>query len=79
MKILVMCDRKGEVTSVLIPNAKLANRINLIPDDRSSSSHRLEVDNKTARQDDLMGKRGEEGRKQAYVRIQDMLQIPPSR
>lgn len=73
MKIVVLCDKKGAVQSVMIPNPKLAGQINVEFETGGGTVHRLDVDSKTARKEELLGKKGEDARRQAYSRLQSLI------
>ena len=72
MKLVVMCDKKGTIQSVMIPEPKFAGRLN-VEMETGGTVHHLDVDSKTATKDILLGKKGEEARTQAYRRLQSLI------
>ena len=72
MKLLVLCDKKGEIQSVVIPNPKFADRIN-VELEGGGTVHRLDIDKKIATHDILLGKKGEDARSQAYGRLRSLI------
>ncbi len=73
IKIIVLCDDRGGIQSVAIPNPKIAERINMQVD-TGGRVHRLEVDGSVITPEILLGVRGEDARKNAYDILRAMIE-----
>jgi hypothetical protein len=70
VKIIVLCDDRGEIVSVAFPNPELEETLNF-GSDRARQVHELDVDEKLIRPEEIS--RSEEARKEAYALIGTML------
>ncbi len=71
LTVLVLCDERGDVQSVAIPDPKLADGINVETD--IGTVQRLDVDGSKITPEILMGVRGDEAQKKAYNIISKMI------
>jgi hypothetical protein len=70
MKIIVLCDDRGEVQSVAFPNPKLEGTLS-VESERARHVHELEVDEKVIRPEEMAT--SDEARQEAYALISTML------
>ena len=70
MRVLVFSDKSGNIQSVTLPNPQFPG-IHVEMD--GVSAQELEVDDRSIRTDDLMGKKGADAQKKAYDAIRGLM------
>ena len=78
MTVLVLCDERGDVQSVAIPDPKLADRIN-VETDNGGPFQKLDVDGSAITQESLMGGKGYKAQTRAYDAINGHIKISKRR
>ena len=72
MKLFVLCDERGNVESVAIPNPRQAANVGVVPDAHQSVVE-LDADEKVIDRQDLLGENGEKARRRAYKRLRRLM------
>jgi len=76
MTVLVLCDERGDVQSVAIPEPQFADRIN-VETDNGGHFQKLDVDESAITQESLMGCKGEKAQTRAYDAIKTLISDCP--
>jgi hypothetical protein len=72
MTVLVLCDERGDVQSVAIPDPEFAGRIN-VETDNGGPFQKLDVDGSAITQGSLMGGKGDKAQTRAYDAINTLI------
>lgn len=73
MKIFVLCDARGNIESVAIPNPKLAARLN-VEGDGVERVHILDVDSRVVTRKALLEPESSEALEKVYERLRSLIE-----
>jgi hypothetical protein len=75
MKIVVLCDKSGNIESVAMLNPALAD-LHVEIEGGGGAVHELSVDADVIAPEDLLGKNGPEPQRQVYEKLRRIIQRP---